>query len=692
MSSTALIPYVSYGSSFDFIKNALEQTQKSIFQRMLRLEESFLNYSKVTILCIDVGHTRFKAANLILPITLGQIRKIKTIEGSSIPWLKSNLHLLFKQSTAAPLSSLLNQHLDMISLSLFGPILNHSHHLYWAYNGISEHLKESLEKEASCRVMIESDALSWAIGALEYLKFNLESTSIHFPCLAVTLGTGVGVALIENANKIIAIEIWAMNPFYPKLSQFLTYSDLDSPRRLLEKEFLEKISTGEKKIDEKMETYRSTYNQHFQAFLDDICKELEGNFCLPKPILSILVGGGFSRFINDLNSNIRNTIILNPKHLKERGLSPDIVPLLGCLRNCQMPQISTTTYPPVTDMNRLLKGDVLANLYNHQTSIRKLFNVDGYLKFEKLTGGIVNAPVYVFQTDKTFAGVFKYEKNPSFAEKRLRAIAEIKESGFEHLPCILKNKNGEYLTKLGKTTYSCIEYLEPDSNQTELQKQLSFEDMLVLTSKFHTYAKKNSLANDLRKSKLDQYLARMFYFSDPCLLQWDLSLFATNSWKKISEIASYFSSELFQEIYRRLPTQLIHGDNAPTNLIFSKGKPFFIDLDAVRTDIRLLDFAVFTGWNYLEKYVELVKENRLLSCIETHYGNLEEIEKKHFHTIVLFRQMEFLAWILKMLKQSLSDQDKEKLKEFKELFIRHVKQINQMLNTLEQSNLDFKVN
>lgn len=304
----------------------------------------------MTVLCIEVGHTRFKATTMVTPLTLKSLKATQIIVGRSAPWLQQNLYLLFTKSLDSPLSPFLEKRPDMVSLSIFGPISNRSKHVFWQKARLPEHLKDSLQNTTSRRVMIDGDAVSWAIGALEYLKLN--SAQVTFPCLALTLGTGVGAALIGNVDQIKAIEIWIMDPSYPRLGKYaVTKNSLKSPRQLLEKAFLDKISGGEEFTDIKMKTYRPEYNLHFQAFVEDACEEIEKKLQLQNKILSVLVGGGYSRFIDEPKDKSRTTFVLNPQKLIKEGFLPDIVQLLGCLRHCHMPAIRTDTYPDFSKTN-----------------------------------------------------------------------------------------------------------------------------------------------------------------------------------------------------------------------------------------------------------------------------------------------------------------------------------------------------
>jgi hypothetical protein len=306
--------------------------------------------SQEMILCVEVGNTRIKAS--ILPnydLTLEDLRKLNTIHFPSKPWLKQNIDQLFNKSSQTPLCELLNTNSLAISLSIFGPIYDKRTHGCGIRNGLFENLHECLQQQVSCPIQIESDAVSWAIGALRYLQ--LQGRIVHFPCIAITFGTYIGVAIAENPYKISAIEIWAMSPAYTKLQPFAqVYNLQECPVAVLLKKHIDTISGGELGTEEKMKTYRSEFNLHVQAFVNDISEHMQKVFpSLPK-IQSVLIGGGYSRFIDLLDNNSVTNFILSPQVLSAQGIDSDIIQLLGCQRLFREEDILTQTYPSLNEV------------------------------------------------------------------------------------------------------------------------------------------------------------------------------------------------------------------------------------------------------------------------------------------------------------------------------------------------------
>ncbi|MBA3284874.1 MAG: hypothetical protein H0U27_07420 [Nitrosopumilus sp.] len=311
-------------------------------------------------------------------------------------------------------------------------------------------------------------------------------------------------------------------------------------------------------------------------------------------------------------------------------------------------------------------------------NLKIFLNVEGSLSFEKLNGGDCNAPILISKpSDLNKIGVLKHEPKSLWAEKRMKALDEMRRDGFEQLPNILKDIKGNYLVKLGEASFSCIEYIEPDSDQSS-----SFEQMLMLASSFHAYSKRSSFTEELLSE--ETYSNDNTSHLDPELIKWDPSIFETEAWKVCVKCAGYFISQKFLKVYNSLPRQLIHGDITPNNTITSRGTSFFIDLDKVKTDVRLLDFATFSGWSFLEQYLTLVENDKLSSCIQTCYGDLEEVEKEYFPIIVLFVRCGIIEWSLMELKQSLYDKDLKKEQQFGNILKGTIREINEICKRIPQ--------
>ncbi len=80
-----------------------------------------------------------------------------------------------------------------------------------------------------------------------------------------------------------------------------------------------------------------------RAFLQDMREFISSTFSIQ--VASIMVGGGFSRFITPSENPPLPTMIFSPQYLAQNNLSPDILQLLGCQMNSRQDYMRTQLYP-----------------------------------------------------------------------------------------------------------------------------------------------------------------------------------------------------------------------------------------------------------------------------------------------------------------------------------------------------------
>lgn len=75
---------------------------------------------------------------------------------------------------------------------------------------------------------------------------------------------------------------------------------------------------------------------------------------------------------------------------------------------------------------------------------------------------------------------------------------------------------------------------------------------------------------------------------------WIRDIFAKNNWKYISENKFYETVEILENLYDKLPVQLIHRDVHLGNFLFDEGKfSGYIDFDLSQRNIRIFDLCYF---------------------------------------------------------------------------------------------------
>jgi len=315
--------------------------------------------------------------------------------------------------------------------------------------------------------------------------------------------------------------------------------------------------------------------------------------------------------------------------------------------------------------------------------LKSFIKFEGELSFEQYYGSDCNPPILVYKTQdhqKIPIYVLKQEADPNAAQKRLHALDEVKSLGFDQLPLILKDLYGNYTLQLGERFFSCLEFIPSDPIQTH-----SLENLLQFTSTFHGYSRSYSRAEELRGNLAEKYANQTYMEElDPLHTQSHPFIFQTEEWKICAHCSQYFNSSSFRKIFDSLPTQVIHGDLSPFNVIVSKGKQFLIDFDTLNTDVRILDFSVFLGWSYLDDFLTLVETDKLNSYIHMYYGDLEEIEYEHLPLIVLFCRCCVIHWSLQEIKQALQNKDSSKQQQFVRILESTIIEINKIYTRLPQ--------
>lgn len=296
--------------------------------------------------------------------------------------------------------------------------------------------------------------------------------------------------------------------------------------------------------------------------------------------------------------------------------------------------------------------------------IRKAYGIipTHNLHFKKLKGGICNAPVYVYQESKGLElpiGVFKVElESYEVANCRFMMLEKMTNNGFGNNPEIIKNKSGEYLTKIGKRLYSVIEFIPSDANHPE--RSLGLTDMLSLADSFHAYSQPiNGEYPGLRMIRYELHLSRQGIIDELGELGLDSALLQGESWQRMVRIYRFFSTKKAQRIFDDLPKQLINGDHHHENLVYKNGIPYFIDLDSRRYDLRLYDLTSVIRHGrsprILSDFLSLIASGKFFDSVDAFYGQkakpLTALEKEEFFLVLSFSYIEFFSWILNRVKK-----------------------------------------
>jgi hypothetical protein len=304
--------------------------QKHIFKGMQIKSLRFGGRYMPNILCIDIGGTRIKAAILNDNITTEELKKINVTTIGTLGWMNNSLpQIIDKNHSASLICENGNlEHYDSITIGVPLKVVDNGKSVEGHYTqfGVPENLLEAFKEKANCDTVITSDSIAWLQGTLKY--FQLSSIEIEFPCLAVILGTGVGLAYSDSHTKIKGLELNEHNYYFENLSDVLN-EDIHMGGRIHD-------VLGEKFFQYVKDTKRSwtyveiqnEYTERLIAFLKDSKETTLYNY---KDIRSIIIGGGNSKYLcfSSLQSNLDKSIYnLDKNYLK---VNPDLIPLLGLL-------------------------------------------------------------------------------------------------------------------------------------------------------------------------------------------------------------------------------------------------------------------------------------------------------------------------------------------------------------------------
>ena len=176
---------------------------------------------------------------------------------------------------------------------------------------------------------------------------------IQYPCLGITLGTGAGVVLMRSPKDMLLIEISFIDfPFIQLFSSaqeqpIINEFGKKSPHRPIGQAYFNWVHDQHSSWDENK--IQQVFNQRIEAFCKDMQVCLQENFNIK--IKSIMFGGGNSRFIDEdyLHRKLMNDIIvLSPASLTSKGVSSDIISLLGC--TCLTNDIKTEYFPSIEEI------------------------------------------------------------------------------------------------------------------------------------------------------------------------------------------------------------------------------------------------------------------------------------------------------------------------------------------------------
>lgn len=287
---------------------------------------------KNKVLCVDIGGTRIKYALLNTKSKLKDIKNSEIYNTRTLGWLNNTLPELFSTNHWANiLSKFKHSTFSEIAVCFPSPIRKGK---YFGRNdliklGVPEQLSDAIKDSSGKKTKLINDADAWGIGIDKY--FINKNYKFEYPILTITLGTGVGVSLMESPNKIYSIELSAASTKFRNLSKSCgkNVNSGGKVHEILGKEFFNWIEKEQMKFSYNI--IRDEFSKRVSALILDLKDKMSYEL---NHIGVIAIGGGRAEYAS--SSQIEKVIHQKPYSLIDRiiNVNPDFIPLLG-LSNLQ---------------------------------------------------------------------------------------------------------------------------------------------------------------------------------------------------------------------------------------------------------------------------------------------------------------------------------------------------------------------
>lgn len=282
------------------------------------------------IFCIDIGGTRIKGAVLDERINFKDLKNIRVKVIRTLGWLNSSLARIISQEHFGSLTyDNDNEEFEIISIGVPLKVKNSGLNVYGHYkdkNGVPSNLIKELNYYSDCEVRIMNDAAAWIRGIHNYAFLN--SLKLKYPLLCIILGTGVGVAYLDDKLNVKTEEMSDKKLKFSNLSK-VTNAKINEGwkiHKLLGDEFFNYLKKH--CYQWTYEKIREEYTKRILALLLDMKKHDIMNF---KKARTIVIAGGNNEYVIEkkLKTKIdKNFLTLVSNKVQ---INPDIIPLLGHL-------------------------------------------------------------------------------------------------------------------------------------------------------------------------------------------------------------------------------------------------------------------------------------------------------------------------------------------------------------------------
>jgi predicted NBD/HSP70 family sugar kinase len=290
------------------------------------LVASLPSAAEARTLCIDIGGTRIKWAVLRTPVTLDQLQGATVETMRSLGWLNAGLADLLGSESHSGISAARSHlpHCETVCVAICSEIDQSGElggYLVQRF-GVPKDLAARMERTCHKPVRLFNDAVSWAAGALHHAR--LAGADVALPALAITLGTGVGIAMISGDDAIRPYELTA--PFRgQRVAEAAGREALRDPQdvhEILGKPFFDWVAAA------RSQWSYATIRRQFSARVAALILDLEAVF---PPPATVIVGGGNAEYVSVRELGSQTGLAILPYRRPELQIDPDLISLIGCL-------------------------------------------------------------------------------------------------------------------------------------------------------------------------------------------------------------------------------------------------------------------------------------------------------------------------------------------------------------------------
>ena len=277
-----------------------------------------------SVLCVDIGGTRIKAAILPERIDLEILKARPVCAIRTLGWLNRSLPEIISPNNWASVigRDSLSEPYTEIAIDVPGPVENGR--FCRSDLSVPVDLRNAFRKYTDSKITLVKDADAWIIGAIAYFDFVREI--VEYPALALIFGTGVGASVAYDHNTFISLEISKWATGFPRLEAAAGRAIRQrwEVHKILGKRFFQWVD--EKNRDWNYEDIRNQFTKRVVALVQDLIPAL----ALSADRLStLIIGGGNAEFVSARTLTNQTGTAVKSLWSRRIPVNPDLIPLLG---------------------------------------------------------------------------------------------------------------------------------------------------------------------------------------------------------------------------------------------------------------------------------------------------------------------------------------------------------------------------